>query len=264
MNIAERHRKIVEIVQDEGQITIQDICKHFSVSDMTARRDLNALDRKGLLRRIHGGAVASLGRSYEPPLQTRQAKNLASKQAIGLKAAELIYNGESIAIDVGSTTMEIVPGLAHKRNLTIITNSMPIANLVMNSLFLESNIRLIVSGGIVRPREFSLVGHIPQQIYQEFHVDKAFIGIAGVSIKDGLTEYNIEDALIKRALLQSAREKIILADSSKFGVTTLTAVAGLEEIDKIVTDQNAPQEMIEEIQKLGVEVILTDQLGVAA
>jgi DeoR/GlpR family transcriptional regulator of sugar metabolism len=120
----QRQSQIVEILQKKGRISIPEICEMFGISDMTARRDLNEMDRLGLLRRIHGGAVANLGRSYEPPYQMRSTKHQSAKACIGAKAAELIYDGDSIALDVGTTTLEIVKGLKGKRNLTIVTNSL--------------------------------------------------------------------------------------------------------------------------------------------
>lgn len=258
MNASERHNKIVEIVLETGRINIPDICRVFGVSDMTARRDLNELDRMGLLRRVHGGAIASLGRSYEPSFKTRATKNQSAKTSIGYKAAELIYDGDSIALDVGTTTLEIVPGLRGKRNLTIITSCLQIAAKVVDQVSLEIDTRLILTGGIVRSRELSMIGSIPEQVYKDFHVDKAFIGIGGISLEDGLTEYNIEDTQIKRMLIRSAREKIVVADGTKFGVTTFASVAPLTAVDKIVTDRSAPPDMIEQISKQGVDVILAD------
>jgi DeoR/GlpR family transcriptional regulator of sugar metabolism len=258
MNSLERQSQIVEVVQDKGRISITDICKIFEVSNMTARRDLGELDRQGLLRRVHGGAITNLGRSYEPPFQARATKSQPAKASIGMKAADLINDGDSIALDVGTTTLEIVHGLKGKRNLTIITNAMPIANLIIDNLSLEIDARLILAGGIIRPRELSMIGDIPERVYQEFHVDKAFIGIGGISLDDGLTEYNIEDARIKRVLFSSAREKVVVADGSKFGVTTFASVAPLSVVDKIVTDRDAPPAILEEIRHRGVDVILAN------
>ena len=258
MNAAERHNKIVQMVLDKGQINVVDICNMFDISEMTARRDLNTLDRKGLLRRVHGGAITSLGRSYEPSFQTRAVKNQDAKTAIGLKAAELIYDGDSVALDVGTTTLEIVQGLRGKRNLTIVTSCLQIANKVVDQLSLDIDARLILAGGIVRPRELSMIGPIPEEVYQELHVDKAFIGIGGVSLEDGLTEYNIEDTQIKKILIRSAREKIVVADGSKFGVTTFASVAPLDAVDKIVTDNSAQEFIIAQIRERGVEVILAN------
>jgi len=258
MNSLERQSQIAELVQGKGRISITDICEIFEVSNMTARRDLGELDRQGLLRRVHGGAIANLGRSYEPPFQARATKSQLAKAAIGMKAADLINDGDSIALDVGTTTLEIVHGLKGKRNLTILTNAIPIANLIIDNLSLEVDARLILAGGIIRPRELSMIGDMPERAYQEFHVDKAFIGIGGISLEDGLTEYNIEDARIKRVLISSAREKIVVADGSKFGVTTFASVAPLDFIDKIVTDHTAPTEIVAEIRSRGVEVLVAN------
>src|SRR5512135_845128 len=133
MSSLERRSQIEEILQEKGRISITEMCEMFEISDMTARRDLNEMDRLGLLRRVHGGAVANLGRSYEPPYQVRSIKNQDAKVSIGKKAAELIYDGDSVALDVGTTTLEIVKGLTEKRNLTIITNSLQIANMVVDN-----------------------------------------------------------------------------------------------------------------------------------
>lgn len=256
MNAAERHRKIIDIVMDKGEIEINEICGLFNVSEMTARRDLNELDRQGLLRRVHGGAVTNLGRSYEPPFSTRSVKNYNAKVAIGKTAADMIYDGDSIALDVGTTTLQIVKGLKGKRNLTIVTSCLQIANSIVNTLALEVDARLIITGGIVRPRELSMIGNYAQSVYDDLHVDKAFIGIGGISLQDGLTEYNLEDTLIKRVMLKNAREKIVVADHEKFGVTTFATVGMISDINKIITDEHAPEEMIQEIRKLGVEVFI--------
>ncbi len=230
----------------------------FGISDMTARRDLNDLNRKGLVRRIHGGAVTNLGRSYEPGFQTRSMKNELKKKAIGIKSAELIYDGDSISLDVGTTALEVARQLVEKRNLTIVTNCLQIANLLVSSLSLEMDARLIITGGIVRPRELSMIGNIPQDVYSNYHTDKAFIGIGGISLENGLTEYNIEDSQIKKVLLRNSLEKIIVADSSKFGVTTFNSVGPIEAVDTIVTDSDAPEHLVEAIRNLGINVILTD------
>ncbi len=258
MDSIERQNQIVELILSKGRVSIPEICESFGVSEMTARRDLAHLDRQGLVRRFHGGAAASLGRSWEPPFTTRSSKYQEAKVAIGRKAAELVIDGDSIALDVGTTTLEIVPGLQAKRNLTIITSCFQIANMVVQYVPLEVAARLIVTGGIVRPRELSMVGPIPQQVYEEFHFDKAFIGTAGISLQDGLTEYNMEDTQIKQVLIRNARERLVVADGSKLGVTTFATVAPLKAIDKIVTDGSAPLDIVEEIRKQGVEVIIAD------
>lgn len=259
MSALNRLSQIVEMVMEKGSISIPEICERFEVSEMTARRDLNQLDRQGLLRRVHGGAIASLARSYEPSFSTRANKNTPAKIAIGLQAAELVYDGDSIALDVGTTTLEIVGGIKRKRNLTIVTSCLQIANRVVSELSLSSDVRLILTGGIVRPRELSLIGSIPEKVYRDLHVDKAFIGIGGIHPTDGLTEYNLEDAQTKQILIQSAREKIVVADGAKFGITTFASVAPISSINTIVTDCSAPPQMISQIRNSGVNVIIADE-----
>jgi DeoR/GlpR family transcriptional regulator of sugar metabolism len=154
---------------------------------MTIRRDLRELDREGLLRRVHGGAISNLGRSYEPPYQIRTTRQIEAKRAIGRKAAEMIFDGDSLALDVGTTTLEVVRFLHGKRNLTILTASLPIANEIASSLSLTADVRLILTGGIVRAGELSMVGHIAEETYRSLRVDKAFIGIGGLNLESGLT-----------------------------------------------------------------------------
>jgi DeoR/GlpR family transcriptional regulator of sugar metabolism len=258
MDAAERQSQIIEVLLKKGRVSVPDICDEFQVSEMTARRDLARLERQGLLRRYHGGAEAILGRSYEPSFKTRASKFQAAKAAIGWKAAELVKDGESVALDVGTTTLEIVPALVGKRNLTIVTSCLQVANMVVRHLALDVAARLILTGGIVRPRELSMVGPIPERVYDGLHVDKAFIAAAGISVENGLTEFNVEDAQIKQVLIRHARECILVADGSKFGVTTFTSFAPLSAVKTIVTDESAPKGIVEEIRGQGVEVLVAD------
>lgn len=252
----ERHHKIVEMIQQNNTISVAEICSLFDISEMTARRDLQELEREGLLRRVHGGAVYNLGRSYEPPLKTRLNNQSDQKRAIGQKAASLILDGDSIALDVGSTTLEIARALHDKRNLTVLTSSLPIANEIVALYSLESDVRLILTGGVVRAREWSMVGEFTSQLYKQFHVDKAFVGIGGISLEDGLTEYNLEDALVKRVLLKNAQQIIVVADGSKFNQTTFASVGPLSAVHTIITDESAPVDMLDELQSMGIEVLV--------
>jgi DeoR/GlpR family transcriptional regulator of sugar metabolism len=254
--LSERRRKIVEIIQESGSMTVTELCELFDVSEMTIRRDLRDLDKHGVLRRVHGGAVSNLGRSYEPPYTIRSTRQADNKVAIGQKAAELVMDGDSIALDVGTTTLEIARALKGKRNLTILTGSIPIANEIVSNLSLNSDVRLILTGGIVRPDELSLVGHIAERAYDDFHVDKAFIGVGGLSLEDGLTEYNIEDARVKKTLSEHAHQRIVVADSTKLGRTTFSAVAPLSIVDILVTDSDIPDAFAKALIELEIELLI--------
>jgi len=143
----ERHQAILQLIENQGAVTVADLCHRFAVSDMTIRRDLAELERAGLIRRVYGGAVSARGRSYEPPFLTRSGESQAEKERIGQAAAALIHDGDSLALDVGTTTLEVARHLKGKHNLTIVTNSLHIANALAN----QSDIRLILAGGILRP-----------------------------------------------------------------------------------------------------------------
>lgn len=255
---SDRRRMIVELVQESGSKTVAELCSLFDVSEMTIRRDLRDLDREGVIRRVHGGAVSSLGRSYEPPYTIRSTRNAEIKRAIGRKAAELIVDGDSIALDVGTTTLEIAQALQGKHNLTIITASLSIANEIVSNLSLTSEVRLILTGGIVRSGELSMIGNIAAQTYADFHVDKAFIGVGGISEEDGLTEYNLEDAIVKKPMIQNAQQRIVVADSTKIGRTTFTSFAPLSMVDTLITDSQIPAEALSKFEELGIEVMVVE------
>ena len=253
---AARQQQILEHIQQNNRISVVEICTRFGVSEMTARRDLRELDREGLLRRVHGGAVNNLGRSYEPPLKIRTKKWVDRKRAIGHKAAELILDGDSIALDIGTTTLAVARSLHDKRNLTVVTASLPIANEIVVSYSLESDIRLIMTGGVVRSSEWSMVGAFATRMYTELHVDKAFVGIAGISLESGLTEYSLEDASVKWSLLKSASQVIVVADGSKFGQTAFASVGPLDVVDTFITDSSAPPEILATLTTRGIKVLV--------
>ncbi|HSA62520.1 MAG TPA: DeoR/GlpR family DNA-binding transcription regulator [Nitrospiraceae bacterium] len=203
--------------------------------------------------------MSNLGRSYEPPYSIRSTRSVERKAAIGRKAAELIVDGDSIALDIGTTTLEIACALTGRHNLTILTAGLSIANEIVTRLSLTSDVRLILTGGIVRPGELSMTGNIACQTFAGFHVDKAFIGVGGVSIKDGLTEYNLEDALVKQSLIQNASQRIVVADSSKIGKTTFTTVGPLSLVDIIVTDSDIAPGSLKALEECGIEVMIAEK-----
>ncbi len=248
----ERHQQILQLIESQGSVRVTDLCQRFAVSDMTIRRDLAELERAGLIRRVYGGAVSARGRSYEPPFLTRSGEYQAEKERIGQAAAALVHDGDSLALDVGTTTLEVARHLKGKHNLTIVTNSLHIANVLAN----QPGIRLILTGGILRPGELSLVGHLAEHAFQNFYVDKLFLGIGGINFETGLTEFNLEDALVKRAMLKIAKERIVVADASKFGQVAFASVAPLSAIHKIVTDTSIDPNDVRRLQEMNIEVIL--------
>jgi DeoR/GlpR family transcriptional regulator of sugar metabolism len=250
----ERHKVILEWITNQGSVSIADLCSYFGVSDMTIRRDLSALEHAGLLRRIHGGAVSARGRSYEPPVLARVNEAHDAKQAIGQFAATLVREGHSIALDIGTTTLELARNLLHLRNITVLTNCLPIANLLVD----QPGIQLILCGGIVRPGEHSLIGPIAEDTFSRFFIDTAFIGIGGVDLEAGLTEYNLDDAEVKRHMITNCQRCILLADSRKFGLKTFARVAPLTAVHEIVTDGGLSENYREALAKQNIIVHTVD------
>ncbi|MCL4396609.1 MAG: DeoR/GlpR family DNA-binding transcription regulator [Chloroflexi bacterium] len=250
--LSQRQRRIIEISQTQSTLSVPDIANLFSVSEMTIRRDLRQLDHAGLLRRIHGGAIADRGRSYEPAYMTRAGEQTKQKEAIGRYAAGLVAEGDSIVLDVGTTTLEIARCLAGMQNLTILTSSLRIANVLADS----PGVRLIVTGGVLRSGEQSLVGHLAERALQDFHVDKALIGVGGIDPQNGLTEFNLEDSLVKRVIVEHAKKVIVATDSSKLGRTCLNSVAPLARVDVVVTDEAASPAIVNSIRQKGIDVIV--------
>ncbi|MFZ5808544.1 MAG: DeoR/GlpR family DNA-binding transcription regulator [Chloroflexota bacterium] len=248
----ERHQVILDLLEESGSVTVNEMVERFGVSEMTIRRDLDILEKKGLLRRVHGGAVLDRGRSYEPPFLSRAVENLEAKQRIGRIAAEMIQNGDSITLDVGTTTMEIARHIAGKQNLTVITPCLQIGSLLAEN----PNIRLILTGGIVRPGELSMVGHLAERALKDFYVDKLFLGAAGVDFNAGLTEYNLEDTLVKQVMIKNAKEVILVVDSSKFGRIAFTSIAPLSVVSRLITDQEADTEIVARLRRQNIEVVL--------
>ena len=253
MHFEERHSAILDFLDAKGNISVSEMVAYFGVSEMTIRRDLDALEKKGLLRRVHGGAVSARGRSYEPPFFVRNSDRQIEKKRIGQFAASMVKDGDSIALDVGTTTLEVARHLIGKQNITIITPSLHIAGILAE----QSGIRLILTGGILRRGELSMVGSLAERVFHDFYVDKLFLGIGGIDFDAGLTEFNLEDASVKKAMLKSAKEVILVADSVKFGQVAFAAVGPLKVVKRIVTDSSLSPDVKSRLEAQGIEVFQT-------
>lgn len=255
---AERRAAILRSIEGRHSVTVTQLCEELQVSDMTIRRDLREMEIQGLLRRVHGGAMQIVRQSYEPPYTLRETQLHEIKQQIGRKAADLIADSDIVALDSGTTTLEIARALEGRRELTIITGGLPIINQIASQHSLVSDIHLIVSGGIVRPREMSMIGHHPERLYRELHVDKAFVAVGGLSTEHGLTTYNLDEALVTRAMIATADQVVVVADGSKFNRVTFASIAPLSEVDVIVTDHSADKRTVHNLQEMGIELIFAD------
>jgi DeoR/GlpR family transcriptional regulator of sugar metabolism len=241
----------LELLQERGEVSVAELSRAAEVSDMTVRRDLEALERAGALRRVHGGAISAVSRSYEPPFALRAGREVEAKQRIGRLAATLLSEGDTAVIDVGSTTLELARALRDAERLTILTPSLRVANELVDN----AQIRLIVTGGAARPGELSLVGDVAERTFDELLADVVFLGVGGVD-KVGLTEFNLDDTRVKRAALKSARRCVALADATKLGRVAFARVCSLERVDVLITDSRADPAALEPIRDAGVDVLI--------
>ena len=241
-----------ESLERHGEVSVAELSRVAGVSEMTIRRDLETLEREGAVRRVHGGAVSAVSRGYEPPYALRSTRNDEAKARIGAHAAGLVSDGETLVVDVGTTTLQFARALREASGLTVLTPSLRAAA----ELSANGGIRTIVTGGIARPGELSLIGDLAERAFGELHCDTVFLGAGGVSAPAGVTEFNLDDTRVKRAALASARRCVVRADASKLGKVALASVCPLERVDVLVTDSSAADEALEPIRDSGVEVLI--------
>lgn len=248
----ERRQHIFKDIEASGVASVRDLAQRFDVSLITIMRDLQELEQEGLIRRVHGGAISVRGASYEPPFSARESQLSSEKQRIALQAIELITDGDSVILDVGTTTLEIARALKGKRNLTVLVTNLRAAL----ELASQPAIQVIVIGGKLRASELSMVGHLAEQTLRSFQVDKAFIGVGGITLEHGLTEFNFDEAGTKRVMFERARQKIVVADHTKFGKVMLTHVAPLSAVDLIITGSEIDERAKREMEEAGVKLLL--------
>lgn len=250
----DRRLTILHHLEMEGKVQVHHLSELLTVSTETVRRDLDRLEKEGKLRKVYGGAVKMRMEMVEPPFLNRVQMMKPEKAAIGQLAASLVQDGETIMLDNGTTTIEIVPFLSDKTNVTLITNSIPILNLAMETF----RGRIIFAGGEVNQECRAVTGTLVDQLLDQFKVNKAFISAGGISLTDGITDFHLAEAVISRKMMQRAEECILVADHSKFGLSTFARVAKLEEISMLITDTGCPKEWVDTIERLGIEVRISE------
>lgn len=231
MQAEERQQTILQVLDARGQVTIADLSARFSVSEMTIRRDLAQLETEGLLRRTHGGAVRTASGSFEPPFAMRARLNQDAKRAIAANVAGRLADGQTLILDGGSTGTAIAEAIAG-RSLTVCALNMRVAEILISS----PNTRVMIPGGFIRHGELSLTGPAAERTLADHRFDTYVMTVSAIDAAAGLTEWNIDDAAIKRAALASSARCIVACDSSKFGQTAFARIAPLAAADLIVTD----------------------------
>jgi DeoR/GlpR family transcriptional regulator of sugar metabolism len=248
----QRREKILEMIREDGHAKVLQLSKIFKVTEVTVRQDLEKLEKEGYIIREHGGAyLKNVGLNVKN-ITLQNQEFLAEKAAIAKKAIEFIHDGDTIILDSGSTTTEIARIIQGYRNLTVITNSLNIA-LILGA---GPEINLVLTGGEFKAPTLSLTGQKAADFFDDLHVDKLFLATAGITLKAGLTYPSISDICVKRAMIESANEVILVADSSKIGKSSFASLGALSLIDYLITDSNIKDEDVEMFQKNDIKMIL--------
>lgn len=256
MGAARRAELILQELLRAGAVAVDSLAANLNVSGATIRRDLTKLEHQGLLRRSHGGAASVEPALYEPfrhvsSFSEQEQQHASEKRRIGLAAAELIEDGETIALGAGTTTTQIARSIRHRRNLTVLTNAVNIAM----ELSHREDIKVFVTGGTLSGAWFALVGATAQQHASEMFVDKAFIGVDGIHAEHGLTTNYPDQAAIHRTLLQQARQRIVVADNRKIGVAATALIWQAQDINIFITDKKATLSSLASFKDIGIKII---------
>lgn len=250
----ERLSKIIELLAGDRRVTVSDLSQLLNVSESTIRRDLSLLEKRGLVKRTHGGAVPAAGTAFEPSFIQKEIEFIKEKESIGRKAAEMIEEGETIILDSGTTTLQVARQCQNKQNLTVVTNSIHIALELSGARGIE----VVMVGGSLRKITFSLVGSMAEDGLRGLYADKVFLGVNGITQHQGLTTPSIVEAKIKRLMLESSREAIVVADHSKVGHVTFASIAPIDRIQTLITDSGISEVDRRWIEESGVRVILAE------
>lgn len=227
--------------------------ERFGISIETVRRDLDYLEKQGVLRKVYGGAVASMLLNSEPEYANRSQINHLQKNAIAREAVKLIQPGDAVYLGVGTTVQAMVQYMKNIGPITVFTNALRTAV----ELSEIADCTVILTGGRLRAKELTLSEFPSEENLEHFNLDKAFIGIGGIT-EAGITDFHIGEARLHRRLVENARQSIALADSGKLGLRAMNNVCTLEEIDLVITDSDAPLQAVDELENAGAKVILAE------
>jgi len=248
----ERQQKILELINTKSKVSVKELCKLFEASPGTIRNDLTTLEKMDLLDRTHGGAISVVKIGFERRTLDKAVKHKEQKVSIGRAAAELVEDGDVIAVDTSTTTLEMVRFLKNKQDLTIVTNDIAIAALLEE----YPNIVVMLIGGIIRKGYNCSIGPQAISALSEIRVDKTFLACNGISVQHGITTPNADMAQLKRKLIEIAREVVLLCDSSKINRTCFMQVAPVTSIELFITDSQISEEDLTSFQISGLNVMV--------
>lgn len=247
---ARRRQRLVLLVESRGAARLDELSAALGVSQATVRRDLNLVSAAGRLRRVHGGAVATDQRIDEPHFDVKAGAAAAQKERIAAAAVKLLAPDDTVYLDSGSTVLAVARLLHGWNRLTVVTNSLPVADELVGR-----GPRVIVIGGELRATSRAFVGPLTRLLLDDLHVDRALMGTFALSLEDGLTTTDPAEAFTKQLVLSRAREVILLADSSKMGTRSFARAGRLAEIDVLVTDSGLAAPTARALAQRGLRVI---------
>lgn len=251
MDAKERRKTIIELLREKKEMKVTELKSMFNISGVTLRNDLIFIENEGLIQRNFGSVILKEDSFYD--IVNRSSKqNIKEKNKIGNRALEFIKENESILLYTGSTGLQIAKGLIYYKNLIVVTNS------IITAWELGKNpyIKTILLGGYFNPGTSSVFGEDTIKQLDEYNIDKLFLSVNGISSLSGVTSEHPYEREINRAMIEKAREVIVVADYSKVGTSRFVNIAGLNEVDMLITDNKAPEDELEKIRGAGVKVIV--------
>jgi len=251
---SQRRLQISELVRQHGSVQVATLADRFGVSVQTVRKDLRYLAERGVMARAYGGAIDSSvvgGPVAEPAYEAKRTVHLDEKRRIGRRAATLVKAGDIIAIDSGTTAIQLAEALPNIE-VTVVTNDFG----VLTALTPKSNIHIVMLGGELRRKNMAFYGGLTVDALDALHVDVVFLGVDGFDLERGITTHHEPEAMLNRKMVEAARKVVAITDSSKFGRICLHRIIPVSGLDALITDNGAPDELREAVRQLGVDLQL--------
>ena len=256
----QRYKEISEILEREGSVKTVTLCGILGTSRETVRRDLETMEERKMLRRIHGGAMRvepeEEAASQYTSFDKRKEECSAYKEMIAEEAARFIREGQSVALDSGTTSLALAKVIRRKfRNLTVVTNSFAVADELRGA----KGISLVVTGGLYKADEDAFVSDMATLIFDRINIDVFFLTTCGISVERGITYQRMDEIQVQNKMMEAAEETIVIADSSKLGVNSLVRMCGVEEVSRLITDSGITKRQIDDFEAAGVRVTVAEE-----
>lgn len=254
----QRQAAVLDLVRVRGGVRVAELVRHFGVSDMTIRRDLEALADRGLVDKVHGGAVMGARSAEEPGFAAKSARQMTEKEAIAARAAQLVEPGAAVALSAGTTTAALAARLADAPDITVVTNSVRVSDVLHRSGRADQTV--VLTGGIRTPSD-ALAGPVAEAAIRTLNVDLLFLGVHGMSPEAGFTTPNLMEANTNRVMVEAARRLVVLADHTKWETVGLASIAPLVRCDVLITDSGLPAAARDHLAGRVGELIVVDPAG---